>query len=182
MLCIYRHQVGWNSWGRDLLWGLTSVGARNCLLHTHLDWPWGPPSVLTMGTGVVTLVWCWSQLLASFCHSFAWNTSVPSGNIFMRFDNEVFFLKLSKKKSSLIKWWITDTLCQDLCTFIMVSSCIFPVGNVWYRSFRKNRNEHFMFNYIFLKIVLFYVTVWKNVESDHRWQYDMVHVLVCCIN
>ena len=38
-----------------------------------------------------------------------------------------------------------------------------------------------MFNYIFLKIVLIYVAVWKNVESHHRWQYDMGHVLVCCI-
>jgi hypothetical protein len=34
------------------------------------------------------------------------------------------------------------------------------------QEFRKNQNEHFMFNYIFLKILLLYETAWKNVELD----------------
>jgi len=33
-------------------------------------------------------------------------------------------------------------------------------------SLRENQDEHFMFNYVFLKILLFYETAWYNVELD----------------
>ena len=64
------------------------------------------------------------------------------------------------------------SLCQNLSTFIIVSSYIFPVRSVRYRSFRENQNKHFMFNYIFLKIMLFSETAWYNVEPD-RSQIEM---------
>jgi len=149
VLYMYRHHVRWRSWGRDFLWAgwsgvWTPVGTRDYLLHTYLDRHWGPLSLITVGTGAFT----WSHLLASFCRPFAWNTSASSGQIFMKFDNEIFFENLLKK-SRLIKWWITGTLCQDLCTFITVSCWILPLRNVWYRSFRENQNENFMFHYIF---------------------------------
>jgi hypothetical protein len=66
-----------------------------------------------------------------------------SRNLIMR-----YFVKTCLKKWSLIKW------------FIVASSWIFPVRNVWYRSFRENQKEHFMFDYIFLKIVLFCERAW----------------------
>jgi len=53
-------------------------------------------------------VWCWLQLLASFCRPFAWHwCAAASGQIFMKFDNEIFFENVLKKNSSLINWWIT---------------------------------------------------------------------------
>jgi len=66
-------------------WGLTPVGARDYPLHTHVVWSWGPPCPLTMAAGALSWVWCWSQLLASVCHLFAWNYSASSGKIFMKF-------------------------------------------------------------------------------------------------
>jgi len=72
--------MGW------MVWSLTSVGARNYLPHTHLDWPWGLPVVLTMGTGCsflgVVLITAVSFILLS-----AWNYSASSGQIFMKFNS-----------------------------------------------------------------------------------------------
>jgi hypothetical protein len=51
-----------------------------------------------MVTGALSCVWCLSQLLASFCRPFAWHCSAAaSEQIFMKFDNEVFFENVLKK-------------------------------------------------------------------------------------
>jgi hypothetical protein len=73
------------------------LGAKDYLLHTLLERPWGPPSLLY--NGYWGFPWYGVDCNCYF-HSvcpYAWNTSSPSGQIFMKFDNGVFFEDLLKE-------------------------------------------------------------------------------------
>jgi hypothetical protein len=92
--------------------------------------------------------------IASYCPSaclFAWNSSTPTGRIFMEFNIWVFLKKLSRRLK-----WIMGTLHQHQYTFSIISrSFLRRMWNVSDRSCREDQNTHLTLSDIFPKIILF---------------------------
>jgi len=84
----------------------------------------------------------------------AWNSSAPTGRIFMKTDTWVNLSIKSKLHYNLTR--ITGTLHAGRYTFIIISrSVLLRMRNVSDKSCRENRNTHFVFNNFFPKTVPF---------------------------
>jgi hypothetical protein len=75
--------------------------------------------------------------------------------------------------------WITGTLREDLCKFVISRWILRRVRNVSDKNFRENLNTHFVFNNFFPKIVSFMRECRKLWYSctGHRWRHNMAHAL-----
>jgi hypothetical protein len=111
--------------------------------------------------------------------------SVPTGRIFTKIDNWIFFL-ICREKSGLIKIWQNKgTLHEDRYIFMKTSlSFLLRIGNVSKKKDVEKLKIHILRSiYIFLILPL-----WRNVEkylkrqTCHRWQYSTAHAhpVPCC--
>ena len=108
------------------------------------------------------------SVLPSLCSS-AWNYLTPTRLIFMKFDIWVFFWKSAKKvQVSLILKGITGTLHEDVDTFMIVSHSVLRMRNAADRSWRENKNPHFMFNNFFFQNCVIHEIMRKNMVEPDR--------------
>ena len=111
----------------------------------------------------------------------AWNNSPPTGEIFMKFDMWLFLQILSRKLRlhyNLPR--ITDTLHEDLCTFVTSGWIIFRMRYVCDKSCRKNRNAHLKFNNSLPKAVPFMRQRVKIVVETDRPQITIWRLRFAC--
>jgi hypothetical protein len=122
---------------------------------THSTYPFTACSVwLCLGPFVKLRKAIMSSII-SVCPS-ALNNLAPTGRIYVKFDTSTF-RKICQENSSFIKIGqkITDTLREDLCTF-MISDCLrLRMGNVSDKIYSENDNTYFMSNKFFHKILPF---------------------------
>ena len=92
-----------------------------------------------------------------------WNTSAPTGRIFMQFDIWVSFENLSwKLKINYNPTRITGALHGEEFAFLIISrSFLLGMRNVSDKSCRENQNTHFVFNSFIPKIGVVYEIMWK---------------------
>jgi len=111
----------------------------------------------------------------------AWS-SAPTGPIFTKFDNSVFFKKkICRENSSFTEMWqrVTGTLHEDRYTIlIMSSSVIFRTRNFSDWSCRENPNTHFVFNNFFFFRKSY--GLWDNVEKYCTAGQATVNIMGAC--
>jgi len=129
---------------------------------------------------------CDKQLLASSClpvHVPEWNNSVPTLQIFMKFDNYIFFDNLLRKytfHSNLTRKM--GTLHKDLCTFMIISHSILP----WMRN-STDKIVQKIKTHIFGQQLYFpppkncaVYEIWKNMVQPDRPQMTIQHMHIAC--
>jgi hypothetical protein len=82
----------------------------------------------------------------------AWNNSVPTRRILIKFDIWWCFVNMPiKSKLHWNRTSIKGTLHEDLYAFFIISrSFLLRMKNIWNKSCRETRNAHFVFNNFFL--------------------------------
>jgi len=102
----------------------------------------------------------------------AWNSSAPTGRIFMKFYIWVFFENLSRKfKFHYNLTIITGTLHEDRYTFLIISrSILLRMRNVSDKSCRENQTTHFVFSNFFFENRVVSEIMWKNTVQRARPQ------------
>jgi hypothetical protein len=110
---------------------------------------------------------CEKRLLASSClpvRLSAWNNSVPTGRIFMKFDIWGLHKNLSRKLNfDLNLTRITSTSHENLCTFMIISRWILLEWAMFQTKVLGNENTHFLFNSFFSETRAVYEVMWKNM-------------------
>jgi hypothetical protein len=117
----------------------------------------------------------------SVCLS-AWNNSVPTGRIFIKFDIWAFSENLSIKfKFHWNPTRVTGSLDGDVFTYITISRWILlRIRNVSNKSHRENKNVHFMSNNFFVENRPIY-EMSKNVKLE-RPQMTLWRRIACWIS
>jgi hypothetical protein len=106
----------------------------------------------------------------------AWNISVPTGQIFIKFSIWAFFKNQPRKfKLHYNLTLIMGTLHEDQYIFMIIAhSVLLRIKNVSDKSCRGNQDTHFMFNNFLSEIRTTYKIMWKNsaLLNSCRWQGD----------
>jgi hypothetical protein len=108
----------------------------------------------------------------------AWNSSAPTGQIFMKFDVRAFFEKLSRK-FQFHRNLKRKTGALDHWTFlIMSSSVLFRMRNISNKSCRGNQNTFFVEQlFFFLKSCILWDNVEKYCREGQATDDNMAHAL-----
>jgi len=121
---------------------------------------------------------CDKQLLASTClsgHVSQWNNLAPTWQIFMKFDNYIFFYNLLRKytfHSNLTRK--LGTSHKDLCIFMIISHSILPwMRNSTFKIVQKIKT-HIFGQQLFSKNCAVY-RIWKNTVQPDRPQMTIHH-------
>jgi hypothetical protein len=89
------------------------------------------------------------SLFKSVCPS-AWNISAPNERIFMKFDSCVLLEDLSRKSKFYQNLTIiTDTLHEDLCTFMITPHWILPKWEMFQKNVVENIKIHILCSIVF---------------------------------
>jgi hypothetical protein len=100
----------------------------------------------------------------------AWNNSLPTGLMFMKFSSCVFFKILSRKsKFKLNRRRITDTLHEDVGTIMIISHWILlRIKNICDRKCKQNEKSHFISRNFFSQNRAVYEIMWENTVQPDR--------------
>ena len=99
------------------------------------------------------------------------NNLVPTGWSVMKFDIWGFQYNLT---------WITGTLHEDICTFMIISYYILLTArNVSDKICGKNQEAHFLFNNSFSKNHTIYEIMWKDMVQPERTTHDNIIWCTC---
>ena len=117
-----------------------------------------------------------SSCLSVLCLS-AWNSSAPTGRIFMKFFIWMFFENPSRKFEfhwNLTK--ITDTLNANWYIYLTISrSFLLRMRNVAGKSVRENQNTFFMFNFFYHRESC---CLWGKVKKYYTFEQDTDYNMV----
>ena len=109
----------------------------------------------------------------SACPS-AWNSSAPTGMIFMKFYIWALFENMSKKfKFPSIMMRITGSLHEDQYTLITTLAQFFLEWDVSDKNCKENQNKYIMFNSFFFENRAVYEIMWINFIESNRPQMAM---------
>jgi len=116
----------------------------------------------------------------SVCLS-AWNRSVHTGRVFMKFGIWVFIKNMSRKfKFYLYLTKITDTWHGDVCTFMTSRSVLLKMRKFSFRGCRENQNTSSDQYLFFFENRVVHETVWKIMMERDRPQMTIWHMCVAC--
>jgi hypothetical protein len=98
-----------------------------------------------------------------------WNSSTPTGRVFVKFDIWEFFENMSQKFK--LRWHLTSltgTLREDVCTFMIISRWILlKMRNFWIKLQRKWKHTFYEYfqNFFSLRKLC---RLWENVGKYTR--------------
>jgi len=111
----------------------------------------------------------------------AWNSSAPTGRIFVKFDIWMFFEKLLRTFKFHWNWTrMKGILHECQCTFLIISrSILLRMRNVSNKRYRESLNTHFIFHNSFENSAV-YETMRKSIVEQDRLQMRIWRMRIAC--
>jgi len=115
-----------------------------------------------------------------FIRPSAWNNSVPTGRIFIKFCLRIFRIPTKKIQISLYMTRITGTLHKDKHIFLFIRSSSLLRIRKFSDIFVAKIKTHISCSLIFFRKSCLYEIIWRNTVEphSHRWQWR--RRIACC--